>query len=238
MNPGPRYEQTALFGHAEPVGFGTDAFYVELIPHRIANQMIKQHHYSGTITTYSTEHFGVYIDGEIVGSLQWGHALNSASGASIVEGARTGDWRELNRMWLDDSAPRNSESMAISYCLKWFRIARRNVEWVQSFADERCGGLGVVYQACSFLYLGEHTSVFWRLDDRWYHNLWMTVTDPELLKTRPGGRYLQANKNRAEKHELRQFRYFRALTKRARRGLLMTPQPYPKRKPIDQAKDR
>ena len=235
MNPGPRYEQTALFGHAEPVGFGTDAFYVELIPHRIANQMIKQHHYSGTITTYSTEHFGVYIDGEIVGSLQWGHALNSASGASIVEGARTGDWRELNRMWLDDSAPRNSESMAISYCLKWFRIARRNVEWVQSFADERCGGLGVVYQACSFLYLGEHTNVFWELDGRYYHDIIRTHT---AKATNPTARKLKAGLGRATKHKLRQFRYFRALTKRARRGLLMTPQPYPKRKPLDQAQDR
>ena len=59
-------------------------------------------------------------------------------------------------MWLSDDAPRNSESRAISYALKYIRRACPSVAWVQSYADERCQGLGVVYQACSFLYLGFH----------------------------------------------------------------------------------
>ena len=54
-------------------------------------------------------------------------------------------------MWLSDDAPRNSESRAISYAVKYIRKACPSVVWIQSFADERCGGLGVVYQAANFL---------------------------------------------------------------------------------------
>ena len=52
-------------------------------------------------------------------------------------------------MWLDDKAKRNSESMAVSYSFKYLRGKFPKVKWVQSFADERCGGFGIVYQACS-----------------------------------------------------------------------------------------
>ena len=44
------------------------------------------------------------------------------------------------------------------------------IKWIQSFADERCGGFGIVYQACSFSYFGEHNSLFWTLDGVIYHN--------------------------------------------------------------------
>ena len=226
--PGPILEQAALFGHAEPIGFGDDSFRVELIGYTAAAAIIEANHYSGTSVSYATENFGVFIGGQRVGALQWGYAMNPASGPRVVSGSTLHGWRELNRMWLDDAAPRNSESRAISYCLKWFRIARRDVEWVQSFADERCGGLGVVYQACSFLYVGEHTAVFWELDGKMYHNVGATCKDEARLSSRPGWRYLQDNLDRATPHKLRQFRYFRALTRRARRNLLLEPQPYPK----------
>ena len=64
---------------------------------------------------------------------------------------------------------RNSESMAISYSIKYIKGKLKTIKWIQSFADERCGGLGIVYQACSFRYYGEHTSSFWELDGE--HNV-------------------------------------------------------------------
>ena len=63
-----------------------------------------------------------------------------------MEGTVQDQYMELNRMWLSDDAPRNSESRAISCSLKYIRRACPSVAWVQTYADERCQGLGVVYR--------------------------------------------------------------------------------------------
>jgi adenine modification enzyme len=220
--------QDTLFGHATPESYGSEEFRVSIIPRDAANDMVIANHYSGKVFPLSEEHHGVYIFGELSGVLQWGPGMNPASGGSVVKGTKSGEWLELNRMWLSDDAPRNSESKAVAYSVKLIRKRRPNVKWLQSFADERCGGLGVVYQACSFDYLGEHTSIFWELDGEWFHNIAATVRGDELGK-RKGAAYLQANIGRAEKHELRQFRYWRGLSKSAHKNLILKKQAYPKR---------
>ena len=220
--------QMSLFGHAQVIAFGCEGFDVRTIGRDVANDLICRNHYSGKVYPLSTEHHGIYIDGELLGVLQWGAGMNPDSGSSIVSGTKNGEWLELNRMWLDDAAPRNSESRAISFSIKLLRKTRPEVQWIQSFADERCGGLGVVYQACSFDYLGEHTSVFWELDGQWYHNISATVRGDALSK-RPSAAHLQANLEKATRHELRQFRYWKGLTKNAKRCLMLPILPYVKR---------
>ena len=228
MAPAYQIGQQSLFGAGQAVGFGDAGFCVRLLDRDRANALIVANHYSGKVFPLSSEHHGVYIDGRLVGVLQWGPGMNPASGGGVVADTRPGEWLELNRMWLDDVAPRNSESRAIGYSIKLLKRTRPEVQWVQSFADERCGGLGVVYQACSFVYLGEHTSTFWELDGEFYHNIAMTVRGDELLK-RKGAARLQRNADRAIRHDLRQFRYWRALRGRPDKRLMLTPQPYPKR---------
>jgi hypothetical protein len=153
--------------------------------------------------------------------------MNPASGSSIVPGLTGDRWLELNRMWLHDDAPRNSESRALSYSVKVLRRLVPGLAMLQSFADERCGGLGVVYQAASFGYYGEHTSTFWELDGEVYHNIAMTVTND--IAGRKGAQHLQANRGRATRMDLRQFRYLRFLSTAAERACTLTRQPYPKR---------
>ena len=220
-------EQATLFGHATPTAYGDEGFSVRDIPRDKATAMIIANHYSGKVYNLSAHHHGVYISGVLVGCLQWGPGMNPASGDGVVKGTKPGEWLELNRMWLSDDAPRNSESRAVAYSVKLLRKQRPDVHWLQSFADERCGCLGVVYQACSFLYLGEHTSIFWELDGEWYHNIAATVRGEEL-NNRKGAAFLQANIGRAIKHEFRQFRYWRGLTNTAKRNLLLAPREYPK----------
>jgi hypothetical protein len=226
----PKYiiEQPTLFGQAEPVGFGTPDFYVKLIDRDVANDMIRRNHYSKTVYSGTSHHFGVFLGGVLLGVLQWGAAMNPASGPSIVPGLEVYEWRELNRMWIDDAAPKNTESRAISYTIKALRRIYPKLKMVQSFADERCGGLGVVYQACSFGFYGEHDAVFWQLNGEWYHNINMTVVGDEL-KRRKGAQVLQANADKAVKYSLRQFRYLRFFSKPAERACKLERQPYPKR---------
>lgn len=205
---------------------------MRLIARDVANDIIRRNHYSRTVFPNSLEHMGVFIGPDMVGVLQWGQAMNPASGSSIVPGLTVDRWRELNRMWVDDVAPRNTESRAISYSIKLLRRRIPGLAMLQSFADERCGGLGVVYQACSFGFYGEHTSTFWELDGEVFHNIAMTVKDPERAG-RVRAAKLQANKDRAIRMDLRQFRYLRFLSTDAAKACTLTRQPYPKREPTE-----
>lgn len=217
-------DQLALLGEARVTGFGSPDFHVAEIHREQANAIVRRRHYSGTVVANSYVHLGVFIGGELLGVLQLGYAMNPASGGAIVEGTPNDGYLELNRMWLDDFAATNSESRAVSYALRYVRRAWPKVRWVQSFADERCGLNGVVYQACNFLFVGSHTSTFWELDGAFFHNIAATA---KRGKGGAKGRHLQANLTRAIRHDLRQFRYIFFMAPRFRRGLRLTPQPYP-----------
>jgi hypothetical protein len=182
---------------------GDSEFSIKEIDRDKANSIVVANHYSKKFYSLSYIHLGVYIKSSLVGVLQFGYAMNPASGSSVVTGTEMDQYLELNRMWLDDIAPRNSESKAISYAIKFIKNKYKRVKWIQSFADERCGGYGLVYQAANFDYYGEHNSKFWELDGAFYHNSSMT-RDPSTVKS---AKFLQENRSRAEMHVLRQFRY-------------------------------
>lgn len=206
-------EQLPMFGHKDIVGYGSDDFYVKEIEKNLANKTIIKNHYSKKIYNATYIHLGVFINNNFLGVLQYGYAMNPASCGSVVKGTEMNQYLELNRMWLDDKAERNSESKAISYSIKYIKGKLKTIKWIQSFADERCGGLGIVYQACSFGYYGEHTSSFWEWDNEVFHNIQMTVKKGTKRYTKRVHE-LQTNKDNAIKHDLRQFRYIKFLDKR------------------------
>lgn len=121
-------------------------------------------------------------------------------------------------------APRNSESQAISYAVKYIRRACPSVAWIQSFADERCGGWGVVYQAANFEYLGHHMTSFYELDGETYHEMLITAHK----KSGQRGEYLRQNLHRAVHRRLMQFRYIYFVRQAWRKRLKYEPLPYPK----------
>ncbi len=217
-------DQQTLFGAREIIGFGSDDFYVKEIERKLANDLIVKNHYSKKFYNATYIHLGVFICGELLGVLQYGYAMNPASCGSVVEGTQIDEYLELNRMWLDDKAKRNSETMALSYSLRYIRSKFPKIKWIQSFADERCGCFGIVYQAASFSFYGEHVSTFWTVDGEVYHNSLMT-RDPKLSKS---AKFLQDNKERATSEELRQFRYIKFIDKRWKKKCLLKEQPYPK----------
>lgn len=213
-----------LFGQPEIVGFGSDSFYVKEIGRNVANDIIIKNHYSHKFYNATYIHLGVYINNELLGILQYGYAMNPASGGSVVEGTQLNNYLELNRMWLDDKAERNSESKALSYSIRYIKGKYRTIKWIQSFADERCNCYGVVYQACSFNYYGEHDSVFWTLNGEVFHNSLMT-RNPNLSKA---AATIQKGKEEATKESLRQFRYIYFIDQRWKKKCLLKEKPYPK----------
>lgn len=215
--------QMSLWGSRTVVGFGCDAFSVRVIDRNTANEIIRSNHYSGVVYNGSYIHLGVFAE-TMVGVLQFGPAMNPASQASVVVGTLQDEYLELNRMWIDDCMPRNTESKSISYAIKFIKKAYPKIAWIQSFADERCGRYGVVYQACNFVYCGEHTSVFWELDGEMYHNSLMT-RNPELT---PKAKHIQEHKEKATPHRLRQFRYVFFIKKSFKERLALSIENAPK----------
>jgi len=218
-------EEPSLFGGRNfCCGFGDEEFRVVEVSRDIANRMIVENHYSHKYYAASYIHLGVYILKRLVGILQFGYAMNPASQDGVVSGTEIDEYLELNRMWLHDDAPRNSESQAISYAIKYIRRKFPKIKWIQSFADERCGKFGIVYQAANFKYFGEHDSTFWQLGDEWYHNSLMT-RNPELSKS---AAFIQKHKEDAIPITLRQFRYIYFIDRRVEKNCVLTMVPAPK----------
>jgi len=217
-------DQSSLFGKPDVIGFGDGCFYVREMPRDKANAIIQANHYSKKFYSATYIHLGVYIDGNFRGVLQFGYAMNPASCGSVVTDTEMDEYLELNRMWLDDIAPHCSESRALSYAFKFIKRKYPKVKWCQSFADERCGKFGAVYQASGFRYYGEHSAIFWELDGVVYHNSLMT-RDRKLSKS---AAVIQDGRDRATSYELRQFRYIYFFAPRFAKGVRLKEQPFPK----------
>jgi hypothetical protein len=218
-------QQISLYGEADCIGFGNNEFYIKEIERQVANDIIVKNHYSKKFYNATYIHLGVYFNDKLMGVLQYGYAMNPASMSSVVESTSIDEYLELNRMWLSDDILINyAESQAISFSVKYIKRKFPKIKWIQSFADERCGGFGIVYQASSFNYYGEHSSIFWTLENEIYHNSLMT-RNPKLSKS---AAYLQSKKENAVKSELRQFRYIKFINKKWKKKCLLKEMPYPK----------
>ncbi len=207
------------------IGYGADDLLVKVIPVWLARAIIRDKHYSHKVVNNSYINLGVFAaHSDIVGVIQFGYALQPASGKTVVAGTGNREYAEINRMWVHDCMPKNTESRIISYSIKYIRKAYPAIQWVQTFADERCGRNGVVYQACSFDYLGYKVSDFYELDGEMFHR----------VSIRKGGgtkaRWFRENKERAIRHYFKQHRYIKFIDKRARKRLnpKFKIQPYPK----------
>lgn len=218
--------QNSLWGESECKGFGTKDFYIKEIPKKISNEIIIKNHYSHKVAGFATTYIylGVFYKEKLKGSLQYGFCMNPKSAKNIVEGTGIYEHLELNRMWIDDECIKYAESQAISYSIKFIKKKYPKIKWIQSFADERCGGFGIVYQACSFSYFGEHLSEFYELEGKYYHKIALT----NKKDNRSAYQYIRQNKERAVKKSLRQFRYIKFLDKREKKKCLLKEQPYPK----------
>ena len=215
-------DQISLYGEPDCIGFGNDEFYIKEIDRKIANKIIVENHYSKKFYNATYIHLGLFDKNGLIGILQYGYAMNPASQGSIVKDTSIDEYLELNRMWIKDNVGNYPESRAISYSIKYIKRKFPKIKWIQSFADERCGGFGIVYQACSFDFYGEHSSVFWTLENEIYHNSLMT-RNPKLSKS---AAYLQSKKDEAEKSELRQFRYIKFLNQKWKKKCLLEQKKY------------
>ena len=114
-------DQIPMFGHKDIIGYGTNDFYVKEIDKDLARETIIKNHYSKKCYNGTYVNLGVFIKGEFLGVLQYGYAMNPASGGSLVTGTEMNQYLELNRMWIADDVGDYPESKAISYSIKYIK---------------------------------------------------------------------------------------------------------------------
>lgn len=120
---------------------------VEPIPKSLAAELVVKHHYLHRRPPMSYA-FGAFDGGELVGVITFGTPPSRHLQLGVCP-SRPELVIELNRLWMHDRMPRNSESFAVARAL-----ALLPPRIVVSYADTAAGHVGYIYRALSFKYAG------------------------------------------------------------------------------------
>lgn len=124
---------------------------LKVIPSKIANDFVKNNHYSGKVVPNSNLHFGAFLDGKLHGVMSFGSPMDKSKVLPLVHGTGWNEMIELNRMAFDDYLPKNSESRCIRIAIQMLRKNAPQIKWVLSFSDGTQCGDGSIYRASGFV---------------------------------------------------------------------------------------
>jgi hypothetical protein len=127
---------------------------VKVISSKIANEFVKQNHYSGKVVPNSTLHFGCFLDGKLHGVLSYGTSMDKRKVLPLVENTLWNEMLELNRMAFDEYLPKYSESRCIAITIKLLKKNAPHIKWILSYSDATQCGDGTIYRASGFYLTG------------------------------------------------------------------------------------
>lgn len=127
---------------------------VKPISSKDANRIIKALHYSGKVVNNSQLHLGVFMGDRCGGAMQFGPSLDKRKIVGLVKGTLWNEFLELNRLAFADWLPRNGESRAIGYAMRFIKKTYPWMKWIVSFADGTQCGDGTIYRASGFILTG------------------------------------------------------------------------------------
>ncbi len=127
---------------------------VKPISSQDANKIIKALHYSGKVDTRSQLHLGVFLDGKVGGAMQFGPPIDKRKALPLVTDTPWNAMLDLHRLAFADWLPRNGESRAIGFAMRWIKKQYPWMQWVQSYADATQCGDGLIYRASGFSLVG------------------------------------------------------------------------------------
>lgn len=124
---------------------------VKVIPSKVANEFVKEKHYSHKVAATGEISFGAFLDNRLIGVAQFGRPINKYLHLHIVENTKWNDFLELNRLVLIDDTPKYSESRFIKICILLIKKNAPHIKWIMSFADATQCGDGTIYRASGFV---------------------------------------------------------------------------------------
>lgn len=200
-----------------------DTLSVVPVEKAVAKDICVRNHYSKKWNSpFGSRCYGLVFQNEIVGVAVYGYPMNPKSWATITK-SNPDKCIELNRLWIDDCLGKNTESWFLSATFKELR--KEGFQLVQSFADGRLG-VGTIYQATNFGFYGSHTTIFQEAKTgEVFHNGKFADTASAATMVRRNVMHAEGMLTTFEVHT---YRYLYALTHRAKKDILLSPQPYPK----------
>jgi len=129
-----------------------------------ANKIIRKLHYSGKVAVTSRLHLGVFVGNRCGGAMQFGDSIDKRKTLGLVKDTHWRGCLELNRLAFADWLPRNGESRAIAYAMRFIKKTYPWIEWIISYADGTQCGDGTIYRASGFALTGiNKNTTMWRL---------------------------------------------------------------------------
>jgi len=126
-------------------------YIIEKLTPKIARSIIVKNHYSKSYYSGSRFNYGLFKEGNLVGVICYGPPHSHSLKIAIAGKTYKNRVLELNRLWVADSEPRNTESWFISKTMKLVK----SCDILVSFADPTQGHVGYIYQATNWLYTGQ-----------------------------------------------------------------------------------
>jgi hypothetical protein len=199
---------------------------IKEIEPKLANKIICDNHYSGTVARGVKFHLGIFYENVLSGVAQFGFGIMPQKTCQWVKNTKPNEYLELNRLWINDELGMNSESKAISLCLKYVKENKPELKWIISFADGMMGKVGTIYQATNFTYTG------FRKDG----GIWMTKEGQRIHSVSLWHKHGTINRGVLEgiygkplyKVFGGQHRYFHFYDKKLKKDLIVPILPYPK----------
>lgn len=153
--------------------------------------------------------YGLFIENKLCGIVTYGQP----SSPQVGRGFLGEDYRtrvlELNRLCVNETAPKNSASCLIGRSLKMMPKGA-----VVSYADGMMGHVGYIYQATNFIYVGSaksHDNEYC-VDGKWTHaksladkgitapSKWAKENNIEIRKPQAKHRYIYFTDKKLKKH--------------------------------------
>ncbi len=126
-----------------------DNYYIRQISHKLAMRIVVKNHYLHRECPCSFA-FGLFTKDHVnVGVIVYGVSCSSTLLKGICGESEKNNVYELNRLWVDESVPKNGESYLIGNTIK-----KLDKEIIVSFSEIEKGHSGIVYQATNFIYCG------------------------------------------------------------------------------------
>lgn len=188
---------------------------------------VAQHHYSTVMPRITKICYGGFREGVLVAAISFGWGSRPRHTIQrIFPSLNTRDYREIGKMCLADSEPKNSETQFMSVVFRMLHKHLPNLKLIFTWADGIWGKPGYVYQAASFLYGGFiWTEVYQTRDGQRIHPSQLQSEMRSYLRTqRPNAVELA---ERGWRHYFgKQFRYVKFLCDRKEQERLLAESPY------------
>jgi len=200
---------------------------IKAIDYQTAKKIIVENHYSKKWNAaFGKLNFGIFKGDKLLGVAVFGNLMNPKSYKQYGGFLEKENVLELNRMWISDELGKNAETILISSSFKIMKREHPHVKVIQTFADGRLG-VGTIYKASNFDYLGYHETLFFEdiESGEIYHNVPMSNTKRPKGMIKLNTLFLQ---KKLKPMMVKTYKYIYVLDKKTRKNIKMKTLSYPK----------